>query len=1580
MAIDQKGHRRYHATIERALALFDANSEWADYIAFLTRLLKSIDSNKPEGLVDIPCKARIALCLSRCLQASLPSGVHQKALDVYAEIFATIESDGLQRDLALYLPGLSRTLAFANLITRPIVLDLYETYILKLPHSALRPALKALTLSLLPVIEEETSEDFDRCLHTFDAFRQIFAKQNQESYFWQTLFIASIANSSRRAGVLVYLARFLPKLNAGESSSESDQTEAVTTPEPGLLVRCFATGLRDEQPLIQRGFLDLLVTHLPLREPVLQAECYRKDLDVLVSAAITVVLRRDMSLNRRLWTWLTEIEAKTADTSVTSPTEILIEQKPLSNDHFLQRAKPAVVRSILQMLETSSPSPTPRTIPFRIMLSLMDRWEIGGPVVKATFAPLMEYLMLYQSTAPSQSAFDEVFRSANVFFDGIESSTLFICLSDLLHKGESDLLNFIIANFSIEQVDAAQSHIVSLSVSVSDILFRQEDKARDWSSFLIGLMTSVPLVSLTVHQPPNSNKVEALLESVCRNLCVALEADKPLSWLTYLCTPFEQVVNLAPTFLVLEEMRIIDRIGAKLNSEKSDEVNTVTVAEVCAKLVISLLSRFEDLPSSVQRAMLDLVPVLVFALWSGLGTATPQFQVITTECIWGLNDVRPEERLVESSVLQLLGQIPSQSQQQIERFGMLYHHTKTVKRTTEDTIPPMLQRAVLYILDNSAGKDRSESGVQWILGLQDNSPIFKLILGTQPETAHEVNVTMQRVEKLVHIIQLSSEHWKVFCASANTQLVTTFCLDTIRSAKLSENGNTHEAFLLLSKLYSSSSANKPSEELLASLVEMLKRNSANPQQQEEALDTLLAVLDERSVLPSSLIEILLQGLASMPIDERLDKWITLFCNFLPNHTALLPNLLKVTSSFCKRVEEAFDDLQAVFNFTIAQSVSTSADRSIANLLSGLEYMLARAHQQVFESSMSGGQITNGVQKEQKSDRSRANDRLTVVLCMQDAARICARLWLWKSSSQAESAHPAIADIRSFQYVAMKLRSRTRKILENLIEAESQECLETLIEMKTVSNQDSVLDLLQTLNGARPRAMMPAVFNAIYSRTTSANLHASQKSTVSIQIGPVQLTDFLIEYTTALEDDMLEEIWSDCAGFLREILANPMPHRQILIRLLRFCAVLARKMDNTSFGEDSRMHRELADICARLFTAVFTIKPAGFDGAASTEKGKALSGVSSTDESILPVLVDTLPYLSQLLTQSDRLTTVYTGIASNITSPSLRAKNFPQNLTVELIEVLRLMSSSPITAKVWRKDMLDSFSNPKFFRSNTEIARQGWLPLLKQIQASDKTVLGDCLSRIIPPAAAGIMLGIGAAAARTEADRRTQLELKRVATCIVSLEVDAALPYLQQILQRIEELLGATLESSPSLATRADLYLLIRALLLKFSHGNLLILWPLLEQELQNLCEDMLAKSESKYNSHSKLQGAKLLDLLLLLRPDDFQLHEWLYVTDTIDAIYPPQEVSSVAYADAIGPLLGSEGTNLTETLSANGYKRKPWLHGDNSRKTEDVDRLLASFFGQLSIRAFEDLYSLETLDEEACLQDLIADLFTGSST
>ena len=70
--------------------------------------------------------------------------------------------------------------------------------------------------------------------------------------------------------------------------------------------------LQDHSVLVQRSMLDFLLTAFPMHN----SQLTRADQAKIVEAAVNVVLRRDMSLNRRLYSWLLGTTANTAVTSV----------------------------------------------------------------------------------------------------------------------------------------------------------------------------------------------------------------------------------------------------------------------------------------------------------------------------------------------------------------------------------------------------------------------------------------------------------------------------------------------------------------------------------------------------------------------------------------------------------------------------------------------------------------------------------------------------------------------------------------------------------------------------------------------------------------------------------------------------------------------------------------------------------------------------------------------------------------------------------------------------------------------------------------------------------------------------------------------------------------------------------------------------------------------------------------------------------------------------------------------------------------------------------------------------------------
>ena len=387
----------------------------------------------------------------------------------------------------------------------------------------LRSALKAIALALLPGLEEETSEEFERTLSLLNNFRSAVGQGFErnvthsnvsgDQYYWQSLFLASLTSPSRRQGALAYMVRELPPLgtpmrsrsgsNQAEESEMRDtgnklppQVEAVTTPEPGLLIRCFAAGLQDEQLLIQRGFLDLLVTHLPLHSAVLRQKVVSRDLELLVAAAAAVVVRREMSLNRRLWTWFLGPETSSGadDSSPSSPDSspsiapAKSKNLQLSQTEYFERYGLApLVSSVLKMVVDDSLKPPEKARPFRICLSLMDRWEIGGLVVPQCFTAAMESVWQYQRLAPSKDALEEVLRSANVFFDAIESSLIWAELTKIVigaleiknpkpeevdslsPKDRLELVLFVITSFNVQEDEMLAIHIpmVTLALIIS---------------------------------------------------------------------------------------------------------------------------------------------------------------------------------------------------------------------------------------------------------------------------------------------------------------------------------------------------------------------------------------------------------------------------------------------------------------------------------------------------------------------------------------------------------------------------------------------------------------------------------------------------------------------------------------------------------------------------------------------------------------------------------------------------------------------------------------------------------------------------------------------------------------------------------------------------------------------------------------------------------------------------------------------------------------------------------------------------------------------------------------------------------
>lgn len=377
-----------------------------------------------------------------------------------------------------------------------------------------------------------------------------------------------------------------------------------------------------------------------------------------------------------------------------------------------------------------------------------------------------------------------------------------------------------------------------------------------------------------------------------------------------------------------------------------------------------------------------------------------------------------------------------------------------------------------------------------------------------------------------------------------------------------------------------------------------------------------------------------------------------------------------------------------------------------------------------------------------------------------------------------------------------------------------------------------------------------------------------------------------------------------------------------------------------------------------------------------------------------MLASIAPKLQLVIGENDRVSAAVGTISTNVLNPALHSKHFPENVSRDVSTLVQHLSMIPQASKSWRKDVLDAFNDNRFFNMQQDLVDDYWLSVIYQLSVIDKERMPELLSRLTAPATAGIMFGVGATSARIAADRAAQLNLCRMATLVLACPNDTFASSVSSIAEKVSQLLIATPLTSPSSATRAELYLLLRALILRVSAIHLATLWPIINTELNSALVSSLPNAEDsdRFDGPSLLQACKLLDVLVTISPDDFQLYEWLFITDTVDAVYRPQSWAPAALADELAEGLGSTGveeplTAVTTQGADADALRTPFLDpillaaglDFRSAAREDIiQRVVRPYFGQLSIWAFEATYGMHTPDIKACERGILDDLFGGS--
>ncbi|KAF8167553.1 Dopey, N-terminal-domain-containing protein [Crassisporium funariophilum] len=441
-------YKKYVQQVEKCLNSFDNVHEWADCIAFLKQMLKTFQSYMQ--FKEIPRKLIVAKRLAQCLNPALPTGVHQRALEVYTHILGVLSTEGLKRDLSLWSSGLFPFFEYAATSVKPTLLNMYETHYLPL-QTGLRPIMKSFILALLPGLEEETGEFFEKVLGLLDKLSGTVSM----SFFFQNIWLVMLTTPSARGTSLNFLARRLPQLNADEDISD------VVGKDVGLMIRAFSAALEDENLLVRRGALDILLQTMRIDSHGIR-KAHKDDRAILMRAATGVVLRRDLSLNRRLYTWLLGPDEK--------------------SDHQIAYLRENALELLSSTLKSEMVSPSgeyAESRPFKIFISLLDKWEIGAPLTEILVYDAFKAIRnLVQN--PTESG-EDLTMTASTLYEAVEPQLLWKHLltsvfTEILGDGTQveaiRIVHFILESFSHDE-EVQTIHLPVIFAALVDLLDHQ---------------------------------------------------------------------------------------------------------------------------------------------------------------------------------------------------------------------------------------------------------------------------------------------------------------------------------------------------------------------------------------------------------------------------------------------------------------------------------------------------------------------------------------------------------------------------------------------------------------------------------------------------------------------------------------------------------------------------------------------------------------------------------------------------------------------------------------------------------------------------------------------------------------------------------------------------------------------------------------------------------------------------------------------------------------------------------------------------------------------------------------------------
>ncbi|KAK6197414.1 Dopey, N-terminal-domain-containing protein [Scheffersomyces amazonensis] len=1653
--------KRYHQQVEKALGTFDSLEEWADYISFLSRLQKALQLNEDSSRTHstIACGAQVANKLSLCLSSRLPNGVHQKTLSIYESIFSSLTTEALNSELSIWLPGLLPLLSYCSISVKPQLIHIFKVYLLPyIKQKNLRIISKPIILSLLPGLDDENSEVFGDVIDLLDTFK---TNLDDDSHFWQSMFLCIISNPEKRLGALFWCNRRLPQFTV-----KSPQVLACLTPEPGLLIRSFATSINSSTTMnsasdiiVVRGFFDLLLSHLPLDSPVFDSIISLKDKQLLILACSRVTLKKDMSLNRRLWNLFLGPEPDAA------------EQKSLSRSQYFEKyALEGLTVKLLSLVQSNSIQDTIDA--FKISLSIiMDKWEISTLITPKLFSPLLQ--VCYESRNN-----EEILASAHAFFDGIESSYIWNDIIDIIIEQDSqrlDMLDFVLRsfNFNEEEMITVHAPLAVLSLLSKAITEGINSDIITILELLISLIPQraygplsntddnstaspiptpeiLPIVRAFYDQskasdielPITKQRFSASVIDMLTNLSISYLNQVPIAYalITILCDTLKTIPN-EPEYVWTNNKLIDTLLINPLNTDNNDQV----------LLSFALAKVFSIIHKSLTVVEKEkLLKLILSNLSVALYSSNPaDYQVEAVRTIYDL-ELSISSYSIEAGLVELLLKLPVYLR--VRAFETLWTHSTSIADSDR-----ILLRPLQLLLDSLDIKDdpQAQAVISFIgVSLKNGSSNRLLKLITSPVLEFEflqadrleltidddLNIFTYYMSTVLNVLKTNGKHVKeafnnefaVMDNSSKLNLIkqNDWDISTYKSLMLSVIERFFQLKLDSTLLNDVKALDSYSNSIQISLqlLDLLITGGETVFAKKfyglinvcfyymdtvtdnkyiieliqirvlKSIFRFLELADDSNLNHSLLhvednakepviVSFIIKGIDRAKTSLLLESWISLLTRSLYLfNDAVFSVLLSLNDAIIKKIEDNFASITSFEDIDIVQDV----ELSINILVSGLEDFLSISHSFLMRSTLGNGSekvslttsesgflntVIQGVFSiESPAIRTSAyNKRYSVLLAFQDAAKACFNIWSWSDSKPQSSKDKFRLTDRSLTSLGHKLKFRARKLLEALMDLERQEVIETLVEISP--SDDITVKLLHILDGGRSHITLPHLFDSILTRCYPQLLDDQKKSSQTSSITEKDLSRFLVSYFNSIDIDSLSDIWSMSLQFFKDALAHASHFRIIFPECLKICAILSNKLNASKLRDQKKYKKELADFFSRLLNSTVSTK-GSLGNSESEEKEEdevkestpGVEGVIIAQDDVLDAITVVLEQLDSILQDSDKVIPSVNIIITYLITPQIRPKKLGE-ISMKTLSLLEIIGKRhPI--KPWKTAVFDVFMDNNFFNFSANKMKV-WNSIISLWISNDRERISDMIVRITPTASS--TPGIFTWNENSEIESKIG-SLKRITYLLLIQPTDFFLNYFDEIFNRIEY----ALSMSCPIAYRAAIIILLRALTLKFNELHLLPRWTIITQELISVFELFAYKSQKELNSIPNdelkllLNGCKLLDQLLMLGYDEFNLQEWLYISNSPDVINGTSSPNLVAIIDRISKSF--DFTYLKDeaiTIEAPQDSLVPLLEG-----VKDITSItkLRLFFDSLSLIHYERTYGLYAVDIARCTSDILTDL------